>query len=161
MRAIVQRVTSAAVTVDGEQVSRIGPGLLCLIGIRDGDQDSDAEFIARKLLNIRLWPTEKKAWDLNVQHQDMELLCVSQFTLYGRLKGNKTDFSKAMGPVAAREFYSSFIDRLRQQYNPEKVKDGVFGAMMQVELVNDGPVTFIIDSENPNQSIASSLDQAT
>jgi D-tyrosyl-tRNA(Tyr) deacylase len=161
MRAVVQRVTSAAVSVDGEQISRIGPGLLCLIGIRDGDQESDAEFVARKLLSMRLWPSEKKAWDVNVTMHDYEILCVSQFTLYGRVKKNNKspDFSKAMGPQLAREFYSGFLDRLRQQYNNSKVKDGVFGAMMQVELVNDGPVTFIIDSENPSNSVASSLDE--
>jgi D-tyrosyl-tRNA(Tyr) deacylase len=161
MRAVIQRVTSASVSVDGEQISRIGPGLLCLIGIRDGDQESDAEFIAKRILNMRLWRSEKKAWDLNVKMQEFEVLCVSQFTLYGRLKKPNTgpDFSKAMGPQSAREFYSSFLDRLRQQYNPEKIKDGMFGAMMQVELVNDGPVTLIIDSENPSASVASSLDE--
>ena len=105
---------------------------------------------------MRLWPSEKKAWDHNVQQQDMELLCVSQFTLYGRLKGNKSDFSKAMGPQAAQEFYSSFLARLRRQaHDPEKIKDGVFGAMMQVELVNDGPVTFILDSDNHSGSVSS------
>jgi D-aminoacyl-tRNA deacylase len=163
MRAVIQRVTSAAVSVDGEQISRIGHGLLCLIGIREGDSEQDAEYVARKILNIRLWPSEKKAWDQNVQHQDYEILCVSQFTLFGRLKGGNKgnpDFSRAMGPQAAREFYSSFVDRLRHEYDSEKVKDGVFGAMMQVELVNDGPVTFILDSENPSgSSVASSLDQ--
>jgi D-tyrosyl-tRNA(Tyr) deacylase len=135
MRAVVQRVTSASVTVDGELVSRIGPGLLCLIGVRDGDTDADAEFIARKLLNCRLWPSEKKAWDLSVTAQGYELLCVSQFTLHGRLSGNKPDFSKAKGPAAARDFYGAFVERLRSTYRPEAVKDGVFGAMMSVELV--------------------------
>ena len=162
MRAVVQRVTSASVSVDGEIISKIGPGLLCLIGITDSDTESDAEFIARKLLYIRLWRSEKKAWDLNVQQQGYELLCVSQFTLYGRLKGNKADFSKAMGPQPARELYDKFLHRLRQDYIDEKVKDGVFGAMMAVELVNDGPVTFLLDSEEkrkPLDSVASSLDE--
>lgn len=159
MRAVVQRVTNASVSVDGEIVSKIGPGLLCLIGISEGDQESDAEFIARKILNIRLWPSEKKAWDLNVQQQQYELLCVSQFTLYGRLKGNKPDFSKAMGPQPARELYDKFVLRLQQSYAADKVKDGVFGAMMAVELVNDGPVTFLLDSEKPLGSVASSLDE--
>ena len=160
MRAVVQRVTSASVSVEGELVSAIGPGLLCLIGLREGDTPADAEFIARKLLNMRLWPSEKKAWDLSVTAQGYELLCVSQFTLHGRLSGNKPDFSKAMGPVAARECYAAFLDRLRAGYRADGVKDGVFGAMMAVDLVNDGPVTFVLDSEKPGGSVASSLDEA-
>lgn len=149
MRAVVQRVRSASVTVDGEVISSIGPGLLCLIGVKDGDSEADSEFIARKLLNMRLWPTEKKAWDESVVSKGFEVLCVSQFTLYGRLSGNKPDFSKAMPPQEARSLYSRFIDRLRRDYHADKVQDGRFGAKMDVELVNDGPVTFILDSDKP------------
>ena len=161
MRAVVQRVRSASVSVDGEVISSIGPGLLCLVGIRDGDVAADAEFLARKILNSRLWPNEKnKAWDCSVTQQGYEVLCVSQFTLYGRLSGNRPDFSRAMPPLEAREFYASFLERLQAGYAPERVADGRFGAMMAVESVNDGPVTIILDSERPAQagSVASSLD---
>lgn len=158
MRAVVQRVRNASVTIDGEIV-QIGPGLLCLIGLRDGDTPADAEFIARKILNMRLWASERKAWDLSVTQQGFEVLCVSQFTLFGRLNGNKPDFSKAMPPQDARDFYHEFLERLRRDYSPEKVLDGRFGAKMDVQLVNDGPVTFILDSEKPaNGSVASLLD---
>jgi D-tyrosyl-tRNA(Tyr) deacylase len=147
MRAVVQRVASASVSVDGQIVSQIGPGLLCLIGLRDGDGAGDAEFLARKLLNMRLWATDSKAWDLSVASKGYEILCVSQFTLYGRLQGNKPDFSRAMPPGEAREQYAALLERLRAGYEPGRVKDGVFGAMMAVELVNDGPVTFMLDSQ--------------
>ena len=150
MRAVIQRVTSASVKVDDQIVSKIGQGLVCLIGLGQDDDDADAEYIARKILNCRLWPSDKKAWDLSVMQQNFEVLCVSQFTLYGRLKGNKCDFSQAMGPQQAREFYENFVQRLQQQFDGQKIKDGVFGAMMQVELVNDGPVTFILDSKQRN-----------
>lgn len=140
-------------------ISEIGPGLLCLIGLRDGETTSDAEFMARKILNMRLWPSEGKAWDLNVMQSQFQVLCVSQFTLYGRLSGNKPDFSQAMPPLKAREFYQDFIERLRRDYSVSNVLDGRFGAKMDVSLVNDGPVTFILDSEKPSTgSIASSLD---
>lgn len=149
MKAVVQRVKRAAVSVDGEIVSSIGPGLLCLVGIRSGDGQPDLDFISRKILNARLWPSERKAWDCNVQQKGFEILCVSQFTLYGRMNGNKPDFSQAASPQPAREMYEAFIQRLQHEYEVSKVKDGIFGAMMEVELVNDGPVTFLLDSTKP------------
>mmetsp|Transcript_38159 Transcript_38159/g.99089 ORF Transcript_38159/g.99089 Transcript_38159/m.99089 type:complete len:153 (+) Transcript_38159:163-621(+) len=148
MRAVVQRVTSASVEVDGQVVSRIGPGLLCLIGAAGGDTEKDAEYIGRKILNMRLFSNAEtsKAWDKSVTDLNYEVLCVSQFTLLGRLKGNKPDYSRAMPPQEAREFYAGFIERLRKAHLPERIKDGVFGAMMNVALENDGPVTFNLDS---------------
>lgn len=139
---------SASVEVDGEVISRIGPGLMCLIGAAAGDTDKDAEYIGRKILNMRLFanPESSKAWDKSVADCAYEVLCVSQFTLLGRLKGNKPDYSKAMPPQEAREYYAAFIQRLRKDYAAERVKDGAFGAMMNVTLENDGPVTFNLDS---------------
>lgn len=149
MRAVVQRVKSASVTVDGKLVSQIGPGLLCLAGLKDGDTKDDAEFISRRLLNARLWPSAdgKKSWDQSVVQKGYEVLLVSQFTLFGLMKGNKPDFHIAMPPSQAQEAYSNFVGLVRSSYLADKVQDGVFGAMMEVQLVNDGPVTMAFDSE--------------
>lgn len=150
MRAVIQRVRNARVIVDGSTVSQIGPGLLCLIGIGETDVEADVEFISRKILNIRLWASEKRAWDKSVTSLGYDILCVSQFTLYGRLKGNAVDFGKAMTPNEAREFYHQFLDRMKRDYLAEKIHDGVFGAKMEVESVNDGPVTIVLDSVKPS-----------
>eukprot|EP00271_Cylindrocystis_brebissonii_P010575 TRINITY_DN26807_c0_g1_i1.p1 TRINITY_DN26807_c0_g1~~TRINITY_DN26807_c0_g1_i1.p1 ORF type:complete len:167 (-),score=19.50 TRINITY_DN26807_c0_g1_i1:296-796(-) len=154
MRVVVQRVLSAKVEVDGQTVSQIGPGLCVLAGIMDGDTQVDAEFMCNKILNMRLWPNESKGdkpWDQSVLHREFEILFVSQFTLYGQMKGNKPDFHRAMPPQLARPFYDSFLERCRRAYKggPERIKDGIFGAMMQVHLVNDGPVTMCLDSRKP------------
>jgi D-tyrosyl-tRNA(Tyr) deacylase len=125
------------------------------VGIRSGDGQPDLDFISRKILNARLWPSERKAWDCSVQQKDFEILCVSQFTLYGRLNGNKPDFSQAMSPQPARDLYDDFIRRLEQDYEASKVKDGIFGAMMEVELVNDGPVTFLLESIKQSEAVPS------
>ncbi|GIL49582.1 hypothetical protein Vafri_5912 [Volvox africanus] len=152
MRAVIQRVTSASVTVDGEIVSNIGPGLLCLIGIRETDTSKDLELICKKILTVRAWPHPEtsKAWDTNVTSAGLEILLVSQFTLYARLKKPKPDYSKAMGPQQAKEMYSQLVEAIRRQYVTDRVKDGIFGAKMDVALVNDGPVTYIIDSADPD-----------
>ncbi|XP_027189234.1 uncharacterized protein [Cicer arietinum] len=150
MRAVVQRVSSASVEVEGRIVSEIGPGLLVLVGIHDSDSDSDADYICRKVLNMRLFPNENtgKAWDHSVMLKNYQVLLVSQFTLYGFLKGNKPDFHVAMSPQSAKPFYASLVDRFRSAYNSDAIKDGVFGAQMKVNLVNDGPVTMQLDSQS-------------
>ncbi|KAK7306589.1 hypothetical protein VNO77_44538 [Canavalia gladiata] len=154
MRAMVQRVASASVEVEGRIVSEIGPGLLVLVGIHDSDSDADADYICRKVLNMRLFPNENtgKAWDHSVMQKNYQVLLVSQFTLYGFLKGNKPDFHVAMGPQRAKPFYASLLDRFRNAYNSDAIKDGVFGAMMKVNLVNDGPVTMQLDSQSPKNT---------
>lgn len=154
MRAVVQRVASASVEVEGRIVSAIGPGLLVLVGLHESDADSDAEYICRKLLNMRLFPNEKtgKTWDQNVMQKNLEVLLVSQFTLYGILKGNKPDFHVAMPPEKARLFYESVVEKFRKAYKPDVIKDGIFGAMMKVNLVNDGPVTMQLDSVQPSRN---------
>ncbi|XLR46208.1 hypothetical protein HN51_030297 [Arachis hypogaea] len=150
MRAVVQRVASASVEVEGRIVSEIGPGLLVLVGIHDSDSDADADYICRKVLNMRLFPNENtgKAWDHSVMQKNYQVLLVSQFTLYGFLKGNKPDFHVAMPPQKANPFYASLVDRFRNTYNSDAIRDGVFGAMMKVNLVNDGPVTMQLDSQS-------------
>ncbi|XP_062016874.1 uncharacterized protein LOC133733241 [Rosa rugosa] len=154
MRAVVQRVASASVEVEGRTVSAIGPGLLVLVGLHESDSVSDAEYICRKVLNMRLFTNESSArgWDQNVMQRNYEVLLVSQFTLYGILKGNKPDFHVAMAPDKAKPFYASLVQSFRKSYKPDAIKDGVFGAMMKVNLVNDGPVTMQIDSPSPKNS---------
>ncbi|KAJ6824962.1 putative D-tyrosyl-tRNA(Tyr) deacylase [Iris pallida] len=161
MRALVQRVASATVEVEGRVVSEIGQGLLVLVGVHESDTDTDADYICRKVLNMRLFPNETtgKAWDQSVMQRKFEVLLVSQFTLYGILKGNKPDFHVAMQPQKAKPFYASLVDKFRNGYTSDAVKDGVFGAMMKVNLVNDGPVTMQLDSSTP-RSISDSVEEA-
>ncbi|XP_031125850.1 D-aminoacyl-tRNA deacylase [Ipomoea triloba] len=153
MRAIVQRVTSASVEVEGKVVSAIGPGLLVLVGLHESDVDSDADYICRKVLNMRLFPNEEtgKTWDHSVIQKNYEILLVSQFTLYGILKGNKPDFHVAMPPDKAKPFYAAVVEKFQKAYKPDSVKDGIFGAMMKVNLVNDGPVTMQLDSSQQSK----------
>ncbi|CAL8080036.1 unnamed protein product [Calicophoron daubneyi] len=148
MRAVMQRVREASVTVDGTVISKIGRGVLALIGISSKDTAADRAYIARKLLNLRIFPNEdgSRRWDKSVKDLNLELLCVSQFTLHCILKGNKLDFHRAMDPSLSESAYAELIAELRKQYSPEKVKDGKFGAYMDVQLINDGPVTINLDS---------------
>ncbi|KAL6992445.1 hypothetical protein U1Q18_010553 [Sarracenia purpurea var. burkii] len=161
MRAVVQRVTSASVEVDGRIVSAIGPGLLVLVGLHDSDVEADIDYICRKVLNMRLFSNEKtgKKWDQNVMQRNYGVLLVSQFTLYGILKGNKPDFHVAMSPERAKPFYASLVDKFRISYNPDAVKDGIFGAMMKVNLVNDGPVTMQLDSSQTSGNKNGALEE--
>ncbi|KAE9445470.1 hypothetical protein C3L33_22631, partial [Rhododendron williamsianum] len=132
MRAVVQRVASASVEkemqVEGRIVSAIGAGLLVLVGLHESDVDSDADYICRKVLNMRLFPNERtgKNWDQNVMQRSYGVLLVSQFTLYGILKGNKPDFHVAMSPERAKPFYASLVDKFRRSYNPDAVKGKSF-----------------------------------
>ncbi|KAG5413374.1 hypothetical protein IGI04_000941 [Brassica rapa subsp. trilocularis] len=154
MRAVIQRVSSSSVTVDGRIVSDIGPGLLVLIGIHESDTDADADYICRKVLNMRLFTNEStgRGWDQNVMQRGYGVLLVSQFTLYGFMKGNKPDFHVAMPPEKAKPFYASLVERFQKAYKPDAVKDGVFGAMMKVNLVNDGPVTMQLESPQSSKN---------
>ena len=149
MRAVLQRVSSASVSVDGARVAHIGPGLLLLVGLRAGDAPRDAALVAKKVLSARLFPDAAgRPWALSAPAAGLEILCVSQFTLYGRLLKPKPDFSKAMPTEEARGAYAAFVELLREGYEERsKVQDGVFGAMMEVALVNDGPVTLVVDSD--------------
>jgi len=147
MRVIIQRVSSASVVVGGSTVSSIGRGLLVLVGIARDDTQQDAEHLQRKILGARLWDSDAgKSWDCNVVQKAYEILLVSQFTLYGFMKGNKPDFHLAMASSESRDFYHRFVQLVRDSYVAERVKDGEFGAMMEVNLVNDGPVTLQLDS---------------
>ncbi|KAF7587704.1 D-tyrosyl-tRNA(Tyr) deacylase [Aspergillus hancockii] len=150
MKAVIQRVKSASVTVDEHLVSKIGRGLLVLAGVGKEDTEKDADTLIQRILKAKLFPGEDdKAWKKNVQDIDGEVLCVSQFTLYGQLKkGSKPDFHDAADVETARKLYDYFFKRLGESYKPERVQNGVFQAMMDVELKNDGPVGVDYRSED-------------
>jgi D-aminoacyl-tRNA deacylase len=140
MRALVQRVSEASVTVDGEEVARIGPGLLVLLGVRRGDGEAEADRIAAKLLALRVFEDDAGKMNLSVRDVGGEVLCVSQFTLYGDTrKGNRPSFVEAAPPEEAELFYERVRSRLGAQ-------GGVFGARMSVALTNHGPVTLLIET---------------
>jgi D-aminoacyl-tRNA deacylase len=140
VRALVQRVSQASVTVDGNEVARIGPGLLVLLGIRRGDGEAEADRVASKLLALRVFEDEAGKMNLAVGDVGGEVLCVSQFTLYGDVrKGNRPSFIEAAPPDEAEPLYEQVRAALG-------AKGGVFGARMAVSLVNDGPVTLLIET---------------
>jgi D-tyrosyl-tRNA(Tyr) deacylase len=139
MRALVQRVSQASVTVDGERVARIGPGMLVLLGVKRGDTEADADRIARKLLALRIFEDDDGRMNRSVQDAQKEILCVSQFTLYGDVrKGNRPSFVDAAPPDEAEPLY----ERVRAALGAQ---GGRFGARMKVDLTNDGPVTLLIE----------------
>ena len=139
MRALVQRVSDASVTVDGEEVARIGRGLLVLLGVRRGDSEVEADRIASKLLALRVFEDDAGKINLSVGDVGGEILCVSQFTLYGDTrKGNRPSFVDAALPEEAELLYNRVREALGAQ-------GGVFGARMEVALVNDGPVTLLVE----------------
>jgi D-tyrosyl-tRNA(Tyr) deacylase len=140
MRALVQRVSEASVSVAGEEVARIGPGLLVLLGIRRGDGPDAADRLARKLLALRVFEDDEGRMNRSVEESGGELLCVSQFTLYGDArKGNRPSFVDAAPPEDAEPLY----ERVRSALGAQ---GGVFGARMAVALVNDGPVTLLLEA---------------
>ena len=147
MRAVVQRVSSASVTVDGEIISQIGAGLLVLLGIHKDDTEKEREYIIKKIVNLRIFPDSADMHNINksIKDTDGEILLVSQFTLYGDCKkGNRPSFIAAMPPEKAKSFYEDFAKELKHIY--PKTKEGMFGAYMHVALVNDGPVTILLNS---------------
>ncbi|OZC12149.1 D-tyrosyl-tRNA(Tyr) deacylase [Onchocerca flexuosa] len=150
MRAVIQRVTKAGVSIDGQLESSIERGICVLLAIGVDDTSDDIQYMVRKLLGIRMFPNVEsgKRWDKSVKDLGLEILCVSQFTLYSFLKGNKLDFHRSMTPTESQQFYQNFMSELRKAYAPERIKDGRFGAMMNVQIENDGPVTLILDSKN-------------
>ena len=147
MKFVIQRVSKASVTVDNNVIGKINKGFLVLIGVTHNDTKETADLMIRKLLNLRVFSDENDKMNLSLKDVDGELLLISQFTLYANCKrGNRPDFINAAKPDVAKELYEYIITKCNE--NGYKVETGEFGADMKVELLNDGPVTIILDSEN-------------
>ncbi len=146
MRAIIQKVSKASVVVENEKVSEIGPGFMVLLGVKDTDDKDDLAYIKKKISNLRIFEDDDEKMNLSLKDVGGEILMVSQFTLYGDArKGNRPSFTQSAKADKAKEYYEILIDELKEEgFN---VKTGIFQTHMQVSLVNDGPVTIILDSE--------------
>ena len=144
MKGLIQRVKRASVTIDGELYSEIKHGILILLGVEKGDEKENAEKLTDKICKLRIFEDENDKMNLSVQDVQGEILVVSQFTLAGDCKkGTRPSFDKAELPQKANELYEYFTDLIKEKNIPTKT--GVFGAMMDVELINDGPVTFMLE----------------
>lgn len=145
MKALIQRVTRASVTVDGKTIGEIEKGILVLLGITDTDTEKDVSYLALKIANLRVFKGDKSGFDLSLLDTQGSLLVVSQFTLYGSTKkGRRPDFNAAARPEMAEPLYELFIKKAQEM--GLNTATGRFGATMQVELINDGPVTLMIES---------------
>ena len=148
MKVVIQRVSSASVTIDNKVVADIQKGLLVLVGIVDLDNQEDSNWLASKIANIRIFGDKNDVMNLSVKDIDGDIIVVSQFTLHAATKkGNRPSYIKASKPEIAIPLYESFVLQLEKEIG-KKVQTGIFGADMKVGLVNDGPVTIIIDSKN-------------
>ena len=148
MRTVVQRVRHASVTIDEQCVASIEQGMLLLVGFEDADEPNDLEWTAQKVANLRIFDDADGVMNRSVKDVDGELLVVSQFTLYASVKkGNRPSYIRAAKPDVAIPLYESFCETMSRQVGRE-VKTGVFGADMKVSLLNDGPVTIVIDTKN-------------
>ncbi len=148
MRAIIQRVSKASVTVDREVISKIDNGLLILLGIEDADEQDDLEWLSRKIVNLRIFNDSEGVMNQSLMENGGNAIVVSQFTLHASTKkGNRPSYIKAAKPTVAIPLYERFVSQMEQDLG-QKVGTGIFGADMKVELVNDGPVTIAIDTKN-------------
>lgn len=146
MRAVIQRVSRCRVSVDGKVVGEIGPGLLVLLGMSKADNEAAADYLAEKILGLRIFEDDAGKMNLSVQDSRGEVLVVSQFTLFGDVRrGKRPSFDAAASPEEARRLYEYFVEKIRAA--GLHCATGVFQAMMDVELVNQGPVTILLDSE--------------
>ena len=146
MRGLVQRVREASVTVDARAVSTIGRGLIVLIGVTDGDSDEDCDWLAHKLVNLRIFDDDTGVMNKSIRESGGDILAVSQFTLYASTrKGHRPSWSAAARPEVAQPIFEAFVTTLRAALE-KPVATGVFGAHMLVALINDGPVTIFLDS---------------
>ncbi|OVE74761.1 D-tyrosyl-tRNA(Tyr) deacylase [bacterium E08(2017)] len=147
MKALIQRVSRGQVTIDGKVNGAIGPGFVVLLGVKEGDTEDNARFLANKTVNLRIFSDENSNMNLSIQDNNGEILVVSQFTLYADTrKGNRPSFSKAGKPELAEKLYELYVDCLRAELGSERIATGSFGAMMEVEIINDGPVTIELET---------------
>jgi len=148
MRVVIQRVTRASVSVKGKIKSEIGQGILVLAGIEEADTTEDADWLAGKIVQLRIFNDQDNIMNLSIMETGGEILVISQFTLHAKTKkGNRPSYIRAAPPGVAIPIYNSFVEKLSLLLEKE-IGTGIFGEMMQVELINDGPVTIIIDSKN-------------
>jgi D-tyrosyl-tRNA(Tyr) deacylase len=148
MKLVIQRVSQASVRINGEVHARINKGLLLFIGIEEKDDTNDADYLASKCVSMRIFEDQEKKMNLSLTDISGDLLIVSQFTLHASTKkGNRPSFMKAAKPEAAIPLYEYFIDKMKSSIN-RKIKTGIFGAYMEIDLINDGPVTILMDSKN-------------
>ena len=148
MKVVIQRVSSASVTVEGKVISKIEKGILVLVGIENADTKEDIEWLCRKILNLRIFDDANGVMNTSLLDSNGDLIVVSQFTLQASTKkGNRPSYIKAAKPEIAIPIYEAFVKQLETGLN-KKIGTGVFGADMKVELQNDGPVTIVIDSKN-------------
>jgi D-tyrosyl-tRNA(Tyr) deacylase len=148
MRTVLQRVKQASVTIDGAVKSQIEKGLMLLVGFEETDTEEDLNWLAAKICKLRIFDDEQGVMNLSVQDVDGEILVVSQFTLHASTKkGNRPSYIKAAKPEIAIPFYEKFIEIIEIE-SGKKIQTGIFGADMKVALVNDGPVTILIDTKN-------------
>lgn len=144
MRGVVQRVSKAKVTVDGKVVGQINQGLMVLLGMHENDEEQQIDKLVKKVANLRIFQDENGKMNLSVKDIDGEVLVVSQFTLYGDCKkGNRPSFVQSMEPKKADHFYEIFVEKMRGEVR--RVETGSFGANMDVEFINQGPVTLIVE----------------
>ncbi|EMR10082.1 D-tyrosyl-tRNA(Tyr) deacylase [Pneumocystis murina B123] len=150
MRAVIQRVTSANVTVNSQKISSISQGLVVFIGINKDDTIMDVDNLVKTIAKLRIFDElkdgEQKRWRQTIKDIQGEILCISQFTLQAKLKKSKPDFHTAAKGPEAKILYTEILNGLQKILGEDKIKDGVFGAMMKVHLVNDGPVTINYDT---------------
>ena len=148
MRTVIQRVMQSSVTIDGVIKSQIGKGLMLLVGFEETDTDEDLNWLAAKICKLRIFDDEQGVMNLSVQDVDGEMLVVSQFTLHASTKkGNRPSYIKAAKPEIAIPLYEKFIKILENE-SGKKIQTGIFGSDMKIALVNDGPVTILIDTKN-------------
>ena len=147
MRALIQRVKEASVSVDNNIIGSINNGILVFLGVGEGDKKEDADYLVDKIINLRIFEDDKGKMNLSAIDQQKEILVVSQFTLYGDCsQGRRPSFFQAASPKRAEELYDYFVDQISE--SELKVETGKFKAMMDVDLINDGPVTFWLDTDD-------------
>ena len=148
MKAVIQRVSQSSVTIEGEIVASIQKGLLILVGIEDADIKEDIEWLSSKIVNLRIFGDENDVMNLSVKEVNGDIIIVSQFTLHASTKkGNRPSYIKAAKPEIAIPIYNQFIQQVEKDL-AKKIQTGMFGADMKVSLINDGPVTIVIDTKN-------------